>query len=346
MQCASCHFENMPGVPNCGRCGAVLNLASMPVEVHPPRARRWIKPWRRYIYFFTRRRRMPGGYGVGWGDGVHEHLAHLARNKIPWRIVLRMAVPGWPQLYLGRKLQGRIFFWGYLACMPLGLLYAGTNIGSLLMGLAMSLHAASVADIVISHSNERESRLLYSIACLSLVGFVLYLPAYRLITRVAVPQQFMMDSPPFQAGDVIIYNPSAYRHSEPQIGDLVCHLLPNNRVNALDRTGHHVIYDFTGQVIVGRIVAGPGQEIVFEKGQLTVNGKPSPWSQLFAENYQEELSATLPADGYFVLTNIPRTVNNPIPVNLRVRFSFAPRESIIGRVYFRTQPLSRFGAIR
>jgi signal peptidase I len=255
-----------------------------------------------------------------------------------------MVVPGWPQYYLGRKLQGSIFLWGYLTCLPLGMLYAGTNLGALLLGLAISLHASSVADLVIAHADDRESRVMYSIGCLSLIGLALYFPAFQLITRVAIPLRFIMDSPPFQAGDVVIYNPSAYRRTEPQLGDMVVYRLPNERINAPGR-GHYV-YDLRGQEIVGRLVAEPGQAITFEKGTLMVDDKPSPWSELFSGRFKEGYSTSMPPGSYFISTGFAQTPLNPIPDDLWLRFSTVPRERITGKVYFRTQPLSQIGFVR
>ena len=49
MQCSNCQFQNMPGVQTCGRCGASLQLASLAIDVHPPRASRAAKRWRRWF---------------------------------------------------------------------------------------------------------------------------------------------------------------------------------------------------------------------------------------------------------------------------------------------------------
>ena len=310
-------------------------------EVNPPRARRWVKPWRRGIYLFTRRRRLPGRLARDWDNIVHARFEKMSKNRIPWELVIRTFVPGWAQFYLGRRLQGRIFFFGYLACMPLGLLFAGTGLGSLLMGVAISLHASSIADVVIAHADDRESRVLYSIACLSLVGLVLYFPAFELISRVAVPLRFVMDSSPFQAGDVIIYNPSIFRRVDPQVGDVVVFRLPNERITVPGRG--HTVYDLRGQEIVGRLIAESGQRIAFEKGIMMVNGQPSPWPDLPTGRFPDGYSAVMPPGSYFILTGFAQ---NRIPDDLWLRFSVVPSERIIGKVYFRTQPLTRFGYVR
>ncbi len=342
MQCSSCQFENMPGVSNCGRCGAALNLASASVErlsaPRPPLGQALAA----IDYIFSRLRGSPEDWVLGWDKIIHKRLVSLKRNRIPWGLLLRMIIPGWPQFYRGRKLAGAIFLCGYLVCIPLGFLYFGTNLGSVFLGLVMTFHASSVADIVIAHADDGESRLLYCIACLALVGILIYFPANLLIDRVAVPQHFLIDAPPFLAGDVIIYNPSAYRHSDPQIGDMVMYHLPHERIYAR----RNVIYDFHGQEVVGRLIAGPRQQITCEKGQLKVDNQISPWSDLYSEYYPKSDSVTVPLDRYFVMTGFARMPFQPVPKELWLRFSMVPRERIIGKVYFRNQPLSRFGFIR
>ena len=49
MQCSNCKFENMPAVTACGRCGATLQVASLPIDVNPPRASEAAKRWRRWF---------------------------------------------------------------------------------------------------------------------------------------------------------------------------------------------------------------------------------------------------------------------------------------------------------
>src|SRR4051812_12976476 len=49
MQCSSCGFENMPGSDACGRCGSSLRLATMVMDVQPPRAGKITKKLRRVL---------------------------------------------------------------------------------------------------------------------------------------------------------------------------------------------------------------------------------------------------------------------------------------------------------
>ena len=110
-----------------------------------------------------------------------------------------------------------------------GLLFIGTALGWLLLGLAISLHAASILDIVATSVVDFRQRLIYSGVAMFVLAAVVYYPAGRLLARVATPQQFNLAAPPFEAGDVVLVNPSAYRWSDPQPGDVVHYRLLRTR---------------------------------------------------------------------------------------------------------------------
>ena len=76
-------------------------------------------------------------------------------------VLLRMIVPGWAQRYAGRPTRGKWMFWCYLGLLLPGLLFLGTGLGWLLLGLAISLHAASVLDIVAASVHDFRQRLIY-----------------------------------------------------------------------------------------------------------------------------------------------------------------------------------------
>ncbi len=196
MQCSNCQFQNIPGVQTCGRCGASLQLASLAIDVHPPRASRAAKRGgggsrsRRYWNRFRSRwRRSPAIRISGWPADL----------QTPG-VLLRMIVPGWAQRYTGRVRRARWMFWGYLGLLLSGLLFVGTGLGWLLLGLAISLHAASVLDIVAADVVDFRQRLIYSGVAMLVLVAVVYYPAGRLLALVATPQQFNLAAPPFAGG--------------------------------------------------------------------------------------------------------------------------------------------------
>ncbi len=222
MQCSNCQFQNIPGVQTCGRCGASLQLASLAIDVHPPRAGRVAKWRRRWFpigrYWSRFRAAAANGFSgvriTGWPSDLQTPA-----------VLLRMVVPGWAQRYAGRTVRGRRMFWCYVGCLSWGLLFAGTPLGWFLLGLAISLHAASVLDIVAATVSEFRQRLIYSGVTLVLLIVAVYYPAGWLLSQVATPQRFATAAPPFEAGDVVLVSPYAYRRSDPQLGDVVSYSL-------------------------------------------------------------------------------------------------------------------------
>ena len=141
-QCNSCQFHNMPGATHCGRCGSSLTLAQAVINVHPPRASKWAKTWRK-----TFLARQWNSIKVNWfavADRIHlEPHANLPGMDILFRLIL----PGWPQQVSGNPFFGKCLFGAYLACILLALLFIGTVYSSLLIAAALTLHASSVYDI-------------------------------------------------------------------------------------------------------------------------------------------------------------------------------------------------------
>ena len=184
MQCSNCQFQNIPGVQTCGRCGASLQLASSAIDVHPPRAGRIAKRWRRWfpIIRYWNRFRAANVLSTirisGWPADL----------QTPG-VLFRMIVPGWAQRCIGRTGRARWMFGCYLGLMLSGLLFIGTALGWLLLGLALSLHAASCLDIVATTSVDFRQRLIYTGAAMLLLTTIVYYPAGQLLALVATPQQ-------------------------------------------------------------------------------------------------------------------------------------------------------------
>ena len=185
MQCSNCQFQNMPGVQNCGRCGASLQLASLAIDVHPPRASSAAKRWRRWFptTLYWNRFRAAVDRVLLAARRVSGYASDLPASSL----LLRMVVPGWAQWYVGRVARGRWMFCGYVAALLAGLLFAGTWLGLLLLGLAASLHAASITDIMAAQVSDLRRRLIYSGVVLFLLVIAAYYPAGQLLGRVATP---------------------------------------------------------------------------------------------------------------------------------------------------------------
>jgi hypothetical protein len=335
MQCSNCQFENMPGITTCGRCGTSLQLASATIDVHPPRANRIVKRWRRWFPLMRY-----------WNRFRNAHL--FARVRISgWPtdlqrpgVLLRMIVPGWAQRYTGRLILARWMFGCYLAVLLLGLLFTGTVLGWLLLGLAVSIHATSILDIVGTSVVSFRLRLIYTGVAITMLTILVYYPAGRLLSVVANPQQFSVAAPPFEAGDVLLVNSYAYRWSDPQPGDVVHYALPTRDVQGRLPDGHAMTYRLEGDRI-NRILAKAGQRVTSSQGNLLIDGQPSLWLPLGTQSFPDSLDITVPVGSYLIF---PSTDQFP-PAVWQIA-SIVPRGQIWGRVYWRSQPLWRFGPIR
>ncbi len=335
MQCKSCQFENLPGTEFCGRCGAPMELAAAAVNVHPPRAGKWEKRLTRTLPTFgllDRARYAASEAATALDIGLRPGL------------FFRVVVPGWPQMACGRATRGRLLFWGYLGALLAGLLFVGTFPGSLLLGLAVSLHAATVMDLIFHATQDRSLRFLYCLGAVAVVAGVLYLPAGWLVTRVASPQRIMMTAEPFRAGDVILYSRWAYRNSPPRLGDVVFYEIPAHQVQGR-AGGYPALYNIQGPRI-DRIVAGPGQGVECKSGEIWIDGRRSPWLPLNPQRMPSGLKLTVPDRHYLIFPTTNPQQFEGIGGAGWSAVSLVPAGNVRGRVYLRNQPLWRLWFIR
>ena len=107
-----------------------------------------------------------------------------------------------------------------------------------------------------------------------LIAMVLALGVRSAVRLYAIPSSSM--EPTLRAGDYILATP--YLHAEPQRGDVVVFRSP-------------VVRD---QLLVKRVIAGPGDLVESHEGHLLVGGHP-------AGDAGAVVSQIIPADCYFVL---------------------------------------------
>jgi hypothetical protein len=337
MQCNNCQFQNMPGIKTCGRCGASLTLATSSINVHPPRATPFMKRLRRWFPAVMYWRR----FRTAIAEGLTRPWRSVTLPDMPASpLFLRMVVPGWPQQYVGRTTRARWMFFGYVGLLLLGLLLVGTRPGVVLLGLAISIHAASITEIVCTGVSDFGRRLGYSLLILAVVFVFVYTPIGWLIGQVAAPQQFLIASPPFAAGDVILINHTAYRWSDPRAGDIVSYAFPHVDVSVV--VERQAIYRLQGDR-VNRILAEPGQKVVCKNGTLLIDGQPSSWQPLVPCQVPDGLNVTVPVGHYFIVAS-----GDILPPSLPLwqAACIVPRSLIHGHVYLQCQPLSKFGRLR
>jgi hypothetical protein len=337
MQCANCEFQNIPGADFCGRCGSTLRVATAVLDVHPPRAGPWAKRLRRVLplHRVTTQAR---DVSLEVRDRVTAGAAAFRLPVPTWPVLWRLIVPGWAHLYHGQRLRGRVFLAAYLFLLVFGLVCWGTGFGSILLGLAFSAHASACIDILFQCRGEFPSRLLTSVVVMAALSLALYVPGVWLLTRVADPRTIQLDAPPFAYHDVVLTN----RWSRPKPGDVVLVHVRSRTITA-GRAPAMVIGE--GEMI-DRVLAGPGGHVLWENGQLWVDGAVYPWSPLNPARLPARWEVKLPMDRYLISASTFPYINQFSPPDIWTSLSCVAPADIQGVVYVRHQPISRFWIIR
>jgi signal peptidase I len=342
MECSSCGFENMPGSDACGRCASSLRLATAVMDVRPPRAGKFAKRLRRALpmrraYFGVRDAfedvHLPSLTGSTW----------IFDNFPAWPLLWRLFIPGWSHFHAGQRIRGHAFLWGFVALLLPGLLFMGTTLGSILLGLAFSVHTSAALDVFNQAAPPCGMRRMFarSILVSIVLALCIYLPIGWLLARVAAARTMEMTAEPFLAGDVVLVNQSRRANDSPRPGQVVLYLLPAQQTDPQ----HGRIYGYDGERI-DRVLAVAGDRVVWAKGALTVNGAASPWRPLNEAVLPTRLALTVPRGCVFIIPSTTPNLSSASPAALWVSLSCVPREQVAGTVYLRSQPLSRLKVIR
>jgi signal peptidase I len=337
----------MPGLDSCGRCGTSLALATAVIDVHPPRAsRRQLRVRkavpRRMVYeardAIQRARQAVGG-----------SLVEDSRIPLPEPAILaRLGIPGWAHFYSGLRIRGSFFLAGFLILEALGLSQWGTGEGSFFLGLAFSVHASSIIDILLRQGTVRFPRMFATAALVFLVlGVLVYLPAGQLLMRIAAPIEYTHDAPPFKRFDVVLVNRWAYALLNPRRGDIVL-MSPLHTTRLIHgNQAAHVRYAFEENEVIDRLIGLPGDRVVWDSGAYTINGGRVSWKSLLSERLPNHLEWTVPPDRYLIVpTTSVGAIGSADPHAFWAHASLIPRHDLLGGVYLRLNPISRLWFIR
>ena len=271
-------------------------MQAVQIDVNPPRATKMRKRLRRTAGPLP----VLAQQGREAGRGLlHSLFKNLEIPDVPeLAICCRFVVPGWAQWYCGYVIRARIFFFSYLLLLLSGLAGIGTGRGTLLLGLAIACHAASILEFVRTMTDGVHRRLMLGLATLSILMLAIYIPAWTTFTRYFQPVVIMANSGSLQRGDVVIVNP--IRKAKP--GDVVRFLLHDTTLTAAyqeRRIGNVLL---TGSRI-DRILAGPGQQVVLREGKLLIDGKPPLYEPLNIFPYQGTLNTAVPTGHWLIFPN-------------------------------------------
>jgi signal peptidase I len=157
-----------------------------------------------------------------------------------------------------------------------------------------------------------------------------------LIIRTFVVQAFKIPTgsmrPTLMEGDRIFVNKFIYRFKEPQRGDVIVFISPEDKKK-----------DF-----IKRLVGLPGENVQISDGLILINGKPVEKGSKLREQYyyntgdfgKEGSVQTVPKDAYFVLGD-----NSSSSRDSRY-WGFMPKKHLLGKAIFIYWPLNRIRIIK
>lgn len=196
-------------------------------------------------------------------------------------------------------------------------------------------------DIVLLRATGLLDRFARAAATLALLAVFVYAPAGWALGRVASPQRMLTDAGPIQFGDVLLVNRAAYRWSSPAPGDVVLYDIPETRVGGRTHLGFAAILIVRGPRI-DRVLATGGQIVDCAGGRCTVNAKPSAWQPFNPGRLACTFKVSVPHGCCLILPSTDRNITDRAVSSVYL----VPESQIQGRVYLRTQPLTRFALIR
>jgi hypothetical protein len=168
------------------------------------------------------------------------------------------------------------------------------------------------------------------------------------MSNVAAIREYGVTSPPFERSDVLVYNRWAYAWREPRPGDVVLFHSTGNPTVRLPPDANRpyrrgVLREYE---VVDRLLAGPGDRVVWDKGTLSVNGAAVPWTPLIPSKLPAHLEINVPRGNYLVLPTSSLGTSAETPIQQWEWGGLLTRDDILGGVYLRLHPLSRLWFIR
>jgi hypothetical protein len=167
-----------------------------------------------------------------------------------------------------------------------------------------------------------------------------YLPIGFLVGHSATPIQITQAIGEFERGDVLWYEHPANLAT----GDLVYYHVPETTVRGRLANGHAANFVFQNRWI-NRVLAVGGQSVAWDGSRLLVDGSPVEWRGRTEFGIAPGETFLVP-DGQVLIP--PETlIVGDVHFDAATwrRLSLVPRRDVIGRIYFRSYPLSRISRI-
>jgi signal peptidase I len=141
---------------------------------------------------------------------------------------------------------------------------------------------APAAQAELYHGKSKAIQFILEVLETVALSVLFFVVINALTARIRVEGSSM--APSLHSGEFVLVSKLAYRLGEPQIGDVIVFHYPRD----------------TSQEFIKRVVGLPGDQVVVENRQVTVNGRPLSEPYLAAQPLYHG-AWNVPADSYFVL---------------------------------------------
>ena len=264
----------------------------------------------------------------------------ISRRK-PLMAVLLSICPGLGQQYAGNLIRGIILYFSIIVIswiIAIAFMFVNSKAGVVLFAIPVITFIAIAFDAYrLASKQEKEYRLQwFNRGWIYLTVFVLLLFTVNplidvligsTITRASLTNTIAME-PAILKHDVLLINKLAYRLGEPKRDDIVS--------ISYDEEAYKGLSKITGDHIIRRIVAIPGDKIEVNGRDVIVNGQALKESYGYYDdhalpeaNLMEDITFKLkvvPPDNYFVLGD-----NRSYSMDSRI-LGFIPKEKVVGKV--------------
>jgi hypothetical protein len=277
-------------------------MKRVPSSYDPPRARNTNRLW--YVWFELRRTLELRGIQPCGAIHLREWL-------------LGLACPGYTFTVLGWKKLGMAIRWGYLFLLLLFVVTLGYPVSNLAFGLMLAAHAISVIQLLLRGMRPLgfATRGALALFCLFALYVLVYEPAVAWFTsHWAMPLRL--------EGRVLVIDPRVSA-AAVRPGDLVAY--------RLGQTGGAGYY-FRGGFGIDKVLAGPGDEVVFLPGQFEVNGNaraPLPWMP-------DQGRVRVPEKQWLIWPRVDMVQTHGNPTNLAailLQAALVPERQLVGKPY-------------
>jgi hypothetical protein len=337
MRCARCEFENIPGQTRCIRCGSILEAGAEVIEIHPPRMPAWRKPFRDATRWLRELRivpeKPPGAIGRGFEKIASGNMAGLVLS----------IVPGLAHLLNGRFREVRLFVLAWFISLSAGVFLYGGGIGTLLIGLAIGIHAWITVRYslfeVITTLLERFATVLLILAALG----GLYWGIPHIIARgpIGGHASLNIQAMNIHQGDYLLVRHLADVDTPLPRGTLVLIHPEGLRNTRRDESIN------PGSLMIGQIAALPGETIHVEDNAYVVNGRRLDSNRFpvprWLRGNPPRAGIYVPARAYFV--SVEYTVGGhghaAVTDSMIAAIGIVKASGIRGRAFMQWWPLSR-----